>query len=135
MRYLTWIVTIPIAVVAVLFAVSNRETVVFTLWPTPFSLEAPLYLATLVALVVGFLAGGFIAWVAQGGNRRRARVQTDRVHYLERDLRESQARLAAAEKRIAEMTPPVSGQPRSAATLPAPAPAPAPTAPTPPTVH
>ncbi|WP_029009140.1 LapA family protein [Azospirillum halopraeferens] len=131
MRYLTWIVTIPIAVVAVLFAISNRDTVVFTLWPTPFSLEAPLYLATLVALVVGFLAGGLIAWVNQGGNRRRARVQTDRVQQLERDLRDTRARLAAAEKRVAEMTTPVSGQPRTTGTMPVPAEA----APAAPTVH
>ena len=121
MRIITWIITIPIAVLAVLFAISNRETVTFALWPTPFTLEAPLYLATLVALVVGFLAGGLIAWLNQGHYRRKARVESDRAYFLERELKESQARTALAEKRLAELSPPVSGQPRPpAATVPVP---------------
>ena len=114
MRYLSWIVTLPIALFAVLFAISNREPVTFALWPTPFTLEAPIYLATLVALLGGFIAGGFIAWANQHRNRARARRAEDRVFYLERELQETQARAAAAEKRVAELTLPVSGQPRAA---------------------
>jgi putative membrane protein len=40
------------------------------------------------------------------------------VFYLERELQETQTRAATAEKRVAELSQPVSGQPR--ATLPAP---------------
>jgi len=127
-RYLSWIVTLPIALFAVLFAISNREPVVFALWPTPFTLEAPAYLATLLALLVGFIAGGFIAWANQHRNRARARRAEDRVFYLERELQETQTRAAAAEKRVAELSQPVSGQPR--ASLPAPVGAAAPQAPT-----
>lgn len=118
MRFLSWIITLPIALFAVLFAISNRDPVTFALWPTPFTLQAPVYLATLLALVVGFVAGGFIAWANQHRNRARARRAEDRVYYLERELQETQARAAAAEKRIAELSRPVSGQPRAA--LPAP---------------
>ncbi len=127
MRHLSVILTVPLAIVAVLFAVSNRETVTFGLWPLPFTLEAPLYLATLIALVAGIVVGGLIGWLGQHGNRRRARVQADRADALERELREARARAAAAEKRAAELTTPVSGQPRAAvpatpaATLPVPA--------------
>lgn len=122
MRYLSWIVTLPIALFAVLFAISNRDAVVFALWPTPFTLEGPAYLVTLLALLAGFVAGGFIAWANQHRNRARARRAEDRVYHLERELRETQARAATAEKRVAELSQPVSGQPR--ATLPAPAAAP-----------
>lgn len=124
MRYLSWIVTLPIALVAVLFAVSNRDVVTWALWPLPFTLEAPLYLATLVALLAGFLAGGFVVWNAQRRHRRRARREADRVLFLEREVKEAQARAAAAEKRLAELSRPVSG-----ATLPVPA-APAASVPT-----
>lgn len=130
MRYISWIITLPIALFAVLFAISNQGTVTFALWPTPFTLEAPIYLATLLALLVGFVAGGFIAWANQHRNRVRARRAEDRVYYLERELQETQARAAAAEKRIAELTRPVSGQPRGTA-LPPPVDA----APQAPTVH
>ena len=128
MRLISWIITLPIALFAVLFAISNRGTVTFALWPTPFTLEAPIYLATLLALVVGFVAGGFIAWANQHRNRARANRAEDRVYFLERELQEAQTRVAAAEKRAAELTRPVSGQPR--ATLPAPE-----TAPRAPTLH
>lgn len=109
MRFIALIITVPVAVAAVLFAISNRELVTLSLWPLPFTLEAPVYLATLVALVVGFLAGGLVAWYSQGRNRRRARRSSDRVAYLERELKETQARAAAAEKRLAEQSRPVSG--------------------------
>ncbi|HYH17203.1 MAG TPA: LapA family protein [Azospirillum sp.] len=112
MRYLTWIITLPIALAAVLFAISNREAVTLSLWPLPFTVEAPVYLATLIALLVGFIAGGVITWMGQGRHRRRARAQSDRAYTLERELKETQARAAAAEKRIAELTRPAAGQPR-----------------------
>ncbi len=109
MRFIALIIAVPIALAAVLFAISNRGLVTLSLWPLPFTLEVPVYLATLVALVIGFLAGGAVAWNAQRRYRRRARRSTDRVSHLERELKETQARAAAAEKRLAEMNRPVSG--------------------------
>lgn len=99
MRYLTWIVTIPVALLAVLFAVSNRETVAFGLWPLPFTLDLPLYLAVLGVLVVGFVAGGLVVWVGQHRHRRTARKASARVLQLERDLDDTNTRLRAAEER------------------------------------
>nr|WP_211112232.1 LapA family protein [Azospirillum soli] len=116
---MTWIITLPIALVAVLFAISNRDLVTLSLWPLPFTLEAPIYLATLLALLVGFVAGGFITWNAQRRHRRRARRGAERVFYLERELKETQARAAAAEKRLAEQNRPVSGPALPAVTAPA----------------
>ncbi len=119
MRYLSLILTIPVALLAVLFAVSNRGVVTFSLWPTPFTVDAPVYLATLLFLVVGFVLGGAITWLGQGRHRRRGRVMADRVAILERDLKDAQVRAAAAEKRLAELNKPVSGQPRAPAAAPA----------------
>lgn len=135
MRLLSWLIGLPVAVVAALFAVSNKATTTFALWPLPFTLDAPLYLATLAALVGGFIVGGFIAWANQGGARRRARRLADRVYSLERELKEAQARAAAAEKKLAEKSAPVSGEPKSAAVAPALPAAPAAVALPGPTVH
>lgn len=109
MRYLSWIITLPLALIAVLFAVSNRELVTLSLWPLPFTMDAPLYLASLVALVVGFLGGGTIAWYAQRHVRKKARHSASRIKFLDAELKDVEDRAAAAEKRLAEMARPVSG--------------------------
>jgi len=98
-RYLSWIVTIPLALVAVVFAVSNRQLVEFAFWPLPFTLQAPLYLAVLGFLVVGFVAGGGIVWFGQRRYRRTARQASKRIGVLERDLGDTQGRLRAAEEK------------------------------------
>jgi len=51
-----WSATLAIAIVLTVFAVPNRERVDVVLWPF-LTLEAPLYLVTLLALLAGFLVG------------------------------------------------------------------------------
>ncbi len=92
-RLVHWVVTVPVAVVAVLFAVSNRAGVTVSLWPLPGRLEAPLYLVVLLALVVGFLVGELVAWINGGRARRAARARARRIAALERELAATQARL------------------------------------------
>lgn len=99
MRYLSWIVTLPVALVAVLFAISNRESVTFALWPLPFTMEAPLYLATLAALVAGFVCGGAVVWLSQGRRRRIARKAKAHALRLEREIDSIGRRAADAEER------------------------------------
>lgn len=113
-RLISWLIGLPIAVVAVLFAVSNKGAVTFALWPLPMTVEAPLYIAFLATLAAGFTVGGLIAWMGQGGARQRARRLRDRVYNLEAELKEAQARAASAEKKLAEKTAPVSGEPKAA---------------------
>jgi uncharacterized integral membrane protein len=117
-RLLSWLIGFPIAVVAVLFAVSNKGAVTFALWPLPFTLEAPLYIALLATLAAGFTVGGAVAWAGQGRARRRARRLSDRVYNMEHELKEAQARAASAEKKLAEKTAPVSGEPKAAVAVP-----------------
>jgi|JI10StandDraft_1071094.scaffolds.fasta_scaffold373866_3 uncharacterized integral membrane protein len=72
-RIAFWLIGLPLAVVAVLFAISNRSPVVFELWPLPVELETPRFLPVLTAALIGFLVGGIIAWFGGGDNRRKAR--------------------------------------------------------------
>jgi uncharacterized integral membrane protein len=94
-RLVHWFVTLPVALVVILFAVSNRDGVTVTLWPLPVRLDAPLYLVVLLALLAGFLVGELIAWINAGRARRLARERARRIEALERELAATQARLAS----------------------------------------
>lgn len=86
MKILWWVVLALVALVLILFAVSNRETVSVELWPLPSALELPLYLVVLGTLVIGFFAGRFLTWVGGWRWRREARRSRERIALLEREL-------------------------------------------------
>ncbi len=106
MRLLSLIfITIPLAVVAVSFAVSNREPVGLMLWPLPQELMLPTFVVVLAPLVVGILLGGLIAWLSAGKHRDLARIRKDKLDELGRKvitLQERQASLDEAAHREAE---------------------------------
>jgi lipopolysaccharide assembly protein A len=81
------------AVLLILLAVSNRETVSFALWPLPFLVELPLYLVFFLSLLIGALIGVSAAWVAGGRSRRELRVRRRRIEALERELAATQGQL------------------------------------------
>lgn len=72
-RLLGWLIGVPFAAAAATFAAANRTPVAADLWPLPWTVEAPLYLFVLLALLVGFLAGAGVAWASSFAARRRAR--------------------------------------------------------------
>ncbi|MDA8230816.1 MAG: LapA family protein [Magnetospirillum sp.] len=86
MRALGWIVAVAIALLSIVFAVSNRQPVALELWPLPWSLTLPLYLAVFGALVLGMAVGAVAAWASGRGTRRRARDQKRRADSLARQL-------------------------------------------------
>jgi lipopolysaccharide assembly protein A len=92
-----WLVTLPLAIILIIFAVSNRDGVVVTFWPLPVVLEAPLFLIVLVALFAGFLAGELVAWINGRHHRRHARRRARRIEALERELDATQAKLPKSE--------------------------------------
>jgi uncharacterized integral membrane protein len=85
-RVLYWLMTALVALLCVVFAVSNRASVSLAFWPLSMELTAPLYLVVLLALLVGFLVGLLVAWIWSWGARRAARVRAKRIEILERDL-------------------------------------------------
>lgn len=97
MRYLSLIITIPLALLAISFAISNRTTVILELWPLPFTVTAPMYLLVLGAIAVGFLAGGIVVWLAQHKYRKEARQNRSRVAVLTDELGLYRARAETAE--------------------------------------
>ncbi|HYE51241.1 MAG TPA: LapA family protein [Azospirillaceae bacterium] len=96
MRHLSWLLTAPLALVVLSFAVSNRQEVVLSLWPLPFLFDAPAFALVLVSLVAGFVAGGFTAWAGGRRHRRAARAEKIRAAALERELDALRARATGA---------------------------------------
>lgn len=108
MRLLGWLLALPVSLLAVVFAVANRNGVRLELWPLPWSLELPVYLAVLGPLVLGLVLGGAIAWIAGHGARASARLHRRRAESLERQL----AAAGAADPTPAApaLPPPAAGQ-------------------------
>ena len=97
MKLVPWLVTLPLAIIIVLFAESHRDGVSVTFWPIPLAIEAPLYLIVLLALAVGFIAGELVAWINGRHHRRHARRRARRIEELERELGATQAKLPKSE--------------------------------------
>ena len=120
-KRLSWILTLPLIIVTVVFAAANFEFVSLDLWPFAFSLSVPLSVALLTSLVLGLLVGGLAAWLSAGGTRQRARRARRRADELEREvarLRRERDRAAGAPSAgpggSAGLPAPVEGQARAA---------------------
>jgi uncharacterized integral membrane protein len=96
-RVLAWIVLAPIAILALIFAVANRQLV--TISVDPFSIEAPAYavqvpafLVIFVSLIFGVIIGGTAVWfgklrwqmAAHRAEKELARLRTERAEAEER---------------------------------------------------
>ena len=103
MRYFARLVFIPVAVIVVIFAVMNRGPATVSLWPLPYDIVVPLFVAVLGALAAGALLGGGVVWFGIVKWRFKARAGQRRTRALEREL-------AAArphdDERIAAAAPP-----------------------------
>ena len=93
MTLIRWLVALPLALVLAAFAVRSTEDVTLGLWPLDRQLVLPLFLVVLATLLLGFVAGGVVAWLNGGRWRREARRRQRRIETLERELRTTQARL------------------------------------------
>ena len=93
MRILYRAAFLVIAIVVILFAVSNRETVSVGFWPLPFLADVPLYLLCFLSLMIGALIGSAVAWTAGHHNRRELRARRRRIEALERELTATQSQL------------------------------------------
>lgn len=93
MRILYRAVFLVIAVILILFAVSNREMVSVGFWPLPFLADVPLYLLCFLSLLVGALIALAAAWTAGHRNRRELRGRRRRIEALERELTATQSQL------------------------------------------
>jgi lipopolysaccharide assembly protein A len=89
------LITAPLLLLLVLFALSNTTPVRLGLWPTGFSREVPLSLAVLGGMAVAFLAGALLVWVSELAQRRRARRAEQAIRLLEAQVEQLKSRVPA----------------------------------------
>lgn len=93
MKRFSWILTLPLIVVAVIFAIANREPITLDLWPLEASPRLPLFVILLACVGFGVAVGGLATWLSAAPARQRARQARRRVAELERE------RMQATEER------------------------------------
>lgn len=98
MNRLVWIITLPIALLVILFALMNRQEVVLSLWPLPWDISAPLFLFTLGAIVFGFLFGAVVTWISGSATRQKLRA-------AHRALSDSRDEIAILKRQQAQVAP------------------------------
>lgn len=86
MKHFSWILTLPLTVVVVVFSVNNIADMPLDLWPLGLVVMWPAYLVVLVSIVVGFVFGGLVAWLSGGRARREARRQRAEARRLAYEL-------------------------------------------------
>src|SRR5215471_21839816 len=94
MRRLSYLLSVPLAILLVLFAIDNHDTLAISFWPLPWSVALPSFLALFVALMIGFLAGAAAAWLSGGKARQRARGLADTARAQARQIAEHERRQA-----------------------------------------
>ena len=95
-KFVSWIISVPLALMIIIFSLVNRDPVTISFWPFPAAMDIPLFALILAALMVGILWGGLAAWLAAGRARKRAREMTLRAEAAEKEIRhleEQKARL------------------------------------------
>jgi uncharacterized integral membrane protein len=115
-KIITALIVVPLAVVIIVFAVANRQSVTVSF--DPFSSTSPAYAATLplfvvifTVLIVGVLVGGIAAWIGQAKWRRLARKRDADVRVLHQELE-------AIRRRFAPEPPPALPEPGSYTVVP-----------------
>ncbi len=85
-RALAWIITLPVFIVAVLFAFFHPQPVDILLSPFHAAVPMPLYLPVLGGIIFGFVFGALMTWAANGRLRAKAREQKRKIAALEKQL-------------------------------------------------
>jgi uncharacterized membrane protein YciS (DUF1049 family) len=85
------IILVPLALVAVAFAIGNRANVSVFFDPfsdaaTGFAVEAPLFIVVFATLILGVFIGGIATWIGQGRHRRAEGMHRRDVERLRTDL-------------------------------------------------
>lgn len=105
--FLKAIILVPIAVVALGFAVANRQVTTLSFDPfssaePAFALAAPLFLLVFVLLMAGVLIGGVASWLGQGRYRKAARRAQNEADDLRDEVERLRTELAIQARQMSE---------------------------------
>jgi uncharacterized integral membrane protein len=120
MSRFAWIVTIPVTVLVVLFAVSNRQSVLIDLFPLPSTVTAPLFVVVLASLALGVLIGAAIEGARGWRTRRALKEAARRADALGESLAALKAKHSAPPAPVPPPVPPLGASALPPATAPVP---------------
>jgi uncharacterized integral membrane protein len=106
-KYVKAAIFIVLGLIVLVFALANRQTVVFSLDPfgsvdpnDPLVVSTPLFILAFALVIIGVLIGGIATWFRQGKYRRTARHLESEARALraenERLRREADTRAISA---------------------------------------
>jgi uncharacterized integral membrane protein len=99
LRFLKLLLIAPFAIVLLIFAFANRHIVTVSFDPLAsgeipaFSLQAPLFIVLILAIMIGVVAGGVATWFGQGKHRRASRTCRAEADRLRGELQAAKAAL------------------------------------------
>jgi lipopolysaccharide assembly protein A len=85
-KHLSWIITLPLTVMVIVFSVNNIADMPVDFWPFGIVVQWPTFLVVLIAIVLGFLFGATVMWFSAGSARREARRQRAEARRLGHEL-------------------------------------------------
>ena len=85
MKFAYWTFAGILIVTAVLFALSNRESIDVRFWPL-LDFAMPTYVVVLGAFAIGFLSGGFLFWLRALAAKAKEKSTGRRADRLQREL-------------------------------------------------
>ena len=119
MRHFSWIITLPLLAIGLVFSIANQDLVTIDLWPLEREVSLPMYLVILGAVFFGFLVGVIASWLSGGRRRQRSRANAFKVTTMERELEQLKRRQDASQTSAAAKAQSPSGS-AAVASLPAP---------------
>lgn len=105
--WLKAIVLVPLAVLALAFAVANRQVTTVSFDPfsagePAFALVAPLFVLVFVLLMGGVVIGGVASWLGQGRYRSAARRAQREADDLRDEVERLRTELAIQARQVSE---------------------------------
>ncbi|MEQ8194178.1 MAG: LapA family protein [Rhodospirillales bacterium] len=89
MRWLSWIILLPLAAAVIVFSVINRGVTKVDFWPFGLTVELPVFAIVLTSLLLGFVLGGIVAWITGTPRRLRGKAAEREAAALKRELNEA----------------------------------------------
>ena len=88
MRIIAWLAGVPLGILLVLFAVSNRGPVSVGIWPFTEGITAPAFVVALVPFGLGLLLGAGFAGLGTMRAHWRHRSAARKVRRMEEEMAE-----------------------------------------------
>lgn len=86
MHPLKWLLTLPLILLLLVFALSNREMATLSFWPFEVAVSLPLSFMLVACLVLGLLLGGFTVWLGDLKYKMEAHRLRHEVTNLNRQI-------------------------------------------------